>query len=244
MATPENILQEMLQPEATPTPPEQEPQVPEPVIEDPPSPEVEPEPTVPVKLADLARQLDMDPKDFFAAVNSDGMSADDAFKAAKSAGDLNAEREQFEQSQNGLRLEKAAALQEISNYVAALPKGEIDEQVAAKILAARNAGIEREQKLFLTAVEEWKDPAQKQADVQLMEKYIAQFHLTPADLAVVNDHRWMLMYRHVARQQQRLNEILDKAAKSKPKGQKKASVAISPSSAGTDITALVNANRN
>ena len=248
MATPENILKAVLpKTELPPTPestPQEQAQVTDQVPDQEPPLESAPVETEPVKLADLARQLEIEPEQLFAAVNSDGITAADAFAAVKSAGDLDAEREKFEQSQNGLRLEKAQALQEIGDYIAALPTGSIDEKVKEKVQTARAKMVDTEQRLLLAAVEEWKDPAQKTADVELITKYVAQFGLTEADLAVVTDHRWMLMYRHIARQQSRLNAILDKAAKPKPKGQKKASVPISPSSGGTDITALVNANRN
>ena len=250
MATPETIVSQLLGDPPKADTPEPEPKEPaqEPTQQQPSQAATTetPEPDGPVKLSDLARKLDMDPTEFFAAVNSDGLSANDAFKAAKEAGSLNADRETFETERNTLRLEKSAALAEISDYVALLPEGAVSKEARQQLQAAKGVVLEREQALLLAAVPEWKDPAQKQADVESMTAYIAQFGLTAADLGAISDHRQMLLLRHVARQQTRLNELLAGADKPKPKGVKKASQGKESDSGGKsiDITAMVKSARD
>ena len=248
MATPENILTTLLEPppaepeakpaaEARPAT-EADPTQPAPAV----TPESdEPETTGPIKLADLARQLELKPDELFAAVNSEGHSATDAFAALKEHRDIDAERVKLERSNNALRVEKAQADQTIADYVALLPAGQVDQALVDKLTAVRQQADEVRQAQLLAILPEWKDPSAKQADVEAMTAMIAQFGAMPADLGNIRE-AWVLnMTRHFTRLDARINAILAKADKPKPKGVKAAKTGKTDAPIGEtlDIGAMV-----
>lgn len=228
MATPENILEKLIQtPQTEPeSPPPAEPDPPS-QAEDtgadvaPPEPEAAPASDEPIKLADLASQLDLTPEKLFGAVNSEGHTASDAFKALKEHRDIDAERIELERGQNSLRVEKAHALEELQSYMALLPQGQVDQALADKMQAAKSTVMEQKQAALLARVPEWKDPSVKQADVDAMTGYVQQFGALPADLGNVAEPWVLQMIRHNARLEVRIKNILERAEKPAPKGVKR-----------------------
>lgn len=203
------------------------------------------ETTGPVKLADLARQLDLKPDELFKAVNSDGHSAADAFASLKEHRDIDAERIELERSHNAMRVEKAQAHQVISDYVALLPAGAVDPALVEQLNKVTDQATEVRQAQVLQVIPEWKDPSAKQADVEDMVKMISQFGAMPADLGNIRE-AWVLnMTRHFTRLETRINAILAKAVKPKPKGVKRGpGKSDTPADSGKiDVTELVKSNR-
>lgn len=189
--------------------------------DEPPEPEASPASDTPLKLADLASQLSLTPEKLFSAVNSEGHTAADAFVALKEQRDIDAERIELERGHNALRVERAQAEQDLSDYVALLPQGAVDEQLTQKLQAARQQISERTQARLLATIPEWKDPSQKQADVEDMVKMVSQFGAMPADLGNISEPWILNMTRHFTRLETRINSLLAKADKARPKGVKR-----------------------
>lgn len=247
MSEAQSILDEILEPETIPDP-----------APPPPPAETEPDETsqprqaeseqdqdaptgdAPVKLADLARKLDMEPNAFFAAVNSDGLSAADAFKAAKGVGSLDADRVTFEAERNDLRLEKAQALQTIRDYVSLLPQGAIDQRLLTQLGDATTASNERENGLKLAAIPEWKVPEQRATEQSAMTGFARKFGIAPSEVEAL-DHRWSLLLRSVSLEREALNRLL-KENRPKPKGVKRGPGRpdkATPAGDSVDIDALI-----
>ncbi len=208
-------------------------------------PEVEPAPVEtpePATLKALAEKAGIDLKDLYAATDSNGKTLSELADGAKGLGSLQTDRETFESEQNAFRVQKSQTEEQLQALYAAITEGKDPQAAANELTTLRNQALEREQAKLLSIVPEWRDPSTKQADVEAMVTFSAQFGLTGQDLGEIRDHRWLAMLRFNALQAQRLSTLLADAEKPRPKGVKAGKGKPSKSTGqAVDITALVNA---
>jgi hypothetical protein len=174
----------------------------------------------PVTLKALAKEAGIDLKDLYAATDSNGKTLSEIADGAKDMGSLQTDRETFESERVSFRTEKAQTIEQLQALTTAITSGQSPEQAQEALKQFNSTELEREQRMLLSVVPEWRDPAQKQADVETMVAYAGQFGVTADDLGQIRDHRYLAMLRHNAKQAHRLKDILDGAEKPKPKGVK------------------------
>ncbi len=205
------------------------------------TPESEPEPEGPVKLKDLAEKAGIKLEDIYAAVDGKGRTYSEMSDGAESFGQLNTDRQTFEQDRNAFRLEKAQAEQQVADIVSLLPQGQVPEGLQQQLAAARNQTLEREQRLLLAAVPEWKESAQRTADIEAINEHLSAFGFNANDLNLVSDHRLLNYFRFNALAEGRLKTILAVEPKAAPKGQKRGRGKSESDGKGIDIAAMVTA---
>ncbi len=179
-----------------------------------------PEEAKPVSLKDYAEEHDLNLKDLYKLTDGQGVSLSDLSNIAKDSKGLQTDRESFEQERVSFRTEKAQTTEQLTALQRAITSGESPEQAAEALKQLNQSDLEREQRMLLSVVSEWRDPTVKQHDVEAMVEFAGQFGLTAEDMGQIRDHRWLAMLRFNALQARRLKDLLNGAEKPKPKGVK------------------------
>ena len=246
----ESLLSENPAAQPAPTPEKVEPEPPQPEtaatgsLDEPPERETETvEDTGPITLKALAEKAGIDLKDLYAAELSDGTTLSAASDGIKAMGSLQTDRESFEAERVSFRTNSAQTLERLTAIERAVLSGEHPEQAAEAVKAFNQSELEREQRQLLAVVPEWRDPSQKQADVEAMVEFSAQFGISAEDMGQIRDHRWLAMLRFNALQARRLKDILNGAEKPKPQAVRAGKAKPSKASGqAIDLEALIKAS--
>jgi hypothetical protein len=198
--------------------------------------------TGPVELKTLLEKAGIDLKDYYAATDK-GKTLSELHDGVKELGSYKTDRETLEVDKVSFRTEKATTIEQLQALTRAITSGESPEQAQQALQQFSKTELEREQRMLLTVVPEWSDPAQKQTDVDQMVAYAGQFGVTAEDLGQIRDHRYLAMLRHNARQAHRLKDILANAEKPSSKPAKRQTGKPSKGSTeAVDIEALIKAS--
>ena len=115
------------------------------------------------------------------------------------------------------------AQRELTDIIAALPKGTVNETALNRVREKHAARLVEEQRRTLQAIPEWSDDQTRADEIQGMSEFVQGFGLPVDYLRHVSDHRVTVMIRSAWQREQRVQAALKKVRAGTPEPQPKPS---------------------
>jgi hypothetical protein len=227
---------ETVEPELEPIAEEQEPGTDEPAPESSEESEAPPETEQgPTTFKQLAEKLDVAPKELYATEVMPGVTIGDMKDAYKNHSELETSQNTLDTRRVEFDTEMAQRGQEIASIASIIGTDHITPQQKQEIQRLTSQNAQRETQLLLQTTPEWRDAAVAESDRGDMLDWAAGFGLTEADMAGIQDHRWVRALRTAALSSKRAKTALEGIKKNPPKAQRVAKAGFKRSDGGSGI---------